>query len=382
MSKFYFNLHRYTFLLFVLLFAFSVSGQNLPRPQIKNNKTSEYNCSRSIELKQLMNEYNGEGALPTEPSANFLLNKKKANRAEDCATNWASLTGTALVDALKSTTEYEPCLRDVFAYSNVYTNANVIAVCDAITSGASSYDGTFDTGMYGLWVYVHAAGFHDFFEDAFTISDAAWAKVREACDAFSTNTHLYDLNEEAFSVLDEYLVVLDNDDIRNTDAAITVVKRVMSDFAEDKVWLPFKSNSEKMISYTTMVNRIFFLMFRGMQPVDPDFEQALLDDADFTALVAKIATDEDIMSNEYTSFIAENSVLELSRMMDSKVADQVGSYLADIVKNSERLSVDWMRGMEALNKNGDCEKYDLCEDMDALSAELKGKKRTKHLYSK
>ncbi len=345
----------------LLFLGFNVLGQQAPPKELYNSKDQLTVCSR--------------GVVKEPNTAIKKTNKFLANCPGTMAT-WASYSGSALVQQLKAATDYDGCLRTLFSFDasygpSLFSNANVAIVAQEMYSISISHDGTLNSGMLGLATYLHAASYHDFFQTSVNFDANSTQKYNNAVESFANNAHLWDVTENALLILDEYLIMCDATGLRHKPAIINVVKTAMKNLTVLDNWKTIVNDDALMQKYVTAYNRMFFLMFRGIQPVDPLFESALNTDSEFISLMSKLATDSELKTNNTLELIPNNSIGEMVRMMTSSVLKpKVEPYLADIVKTLPRLTPNWYRIIKAINESGNCSAYSLCENIDAIKSEI------------
>jgi len=307
-----------------------------------------------------------------------VLNNGTKSRASMSFSDWNSYNGSSLVQKLKQTTDYQNQLKSLFDFnesygSNIFSNSNVEAVAREMYNISIAHDGTYNSGMYGLVCYLHTATYHNFFQESITLNENSLYWYRLACESFTQNSHLFEISTEAISILDEFLIMVDQPDVRHRPRIIELLKDVMRNVVTNKNWKGI-TDDRLMRSYATMANRIYFLMFRGVQPADDRYVEALKDDSEFYNLIYKIATDEEIKNNDELNFLQDNSVGEMARAASIKdFVPLVDHHLAEFSKAYPRLHVNWLKSVEAINKYCDCSKFNLCENLEALRAEINQK---------
>ncbi|MCG8475919.1 MAG: collagenase, partial [Cytophagales bacterium] len=352
----------------LLLFASNINWAQQQPPATLRTEIN-HSCSR-------LHKHNMDIPGVNNSSINLKANARTAANCPSGIAGWASLSSSALITELKQATDYDDCFRVFYSFDSYYspiifTNTKIQAVANEMYSLSGAYDGTFSSGMYGLVAYLHAAIYHEFFQPSIELNAASKLRYRQACEAFAYNGNLFNSTEENLAVLDEYLIMLDYPGVRHLSRTIGVVKRAMRNLVINDTWKTISDN-RLLRSYARAYNRIFFLMFRGMQPIDPDYEQAIANDSEFLDLLYRVGSDSELRANDELKFMSDNGVLELTRKMTSDVLkNTVQGYLAQIANQFPRLSVSWLRAVEAINKYGNCSAVNLCEDLDELREELK-----------
>jgi hypothetical protein len=350
---------RLLFLLFGIIGSNGFS-QNVPPKEIPLQAQEQHTCSRGIPL-----------------ATHFSPNNNKA--AINCASTmaaWSAYNGNALVQQLKSATDYDSCLRSLFSFDNTYgpslfSNSNIDAVAREMYAISISHNGTLSSGMLGLTTYLHAATYHDFFQASVTLDANAKTQYGYAVESFANNSHLWDLTSDALAILDEYMILCDYEGVRHKPFAINVMKSAIRKLTIDDNWLTIVNDNQLMQKYVTAYNRMFFLLFRGIQPIDVQFESALNNDTAFFGLLSNLAKDIQIKNNTTLVLLTDNAVGEMARMMTSTVLKpKVEPHLASIANGLSRLTPNWYRIIKAINEGGNCSSYNLCENMTNVRTEI------------
>lgn len=338
---------------------------------------THYNCSR--QQVKTTDSNNNSGPSPASKFYTSNNGRTKAGAQKMEFSDWYAYNGSSLVSKLKETTDYPNQLKSLYDFEKAYgkyifSSRNVESVAKAMYDISIAHTGDYSSGMYGLVCYLHAATYHEFFKKSVSIDDQAMRWYRLACESFTNNTNLYALTPESLSILDEFIVMVDNDKIRHKPAIISMIKKIMTNLVREKNWKQINDQS-LMRSYSVMANRIYFYMFRGFQNgTVKDLINTIANDTEFFDLVAQIALDKDIASTEKLQFLQDNAIGELARAAaEVKLIPLVEGHLANIANKYERLHVNWLKCIEALNKYGDCAKFNLCKDLTALREELNNK---------
>ncbi|HAA23195.1 MAG TPA: hypothetical protein DCP28_32180, partial [Cytophagales bacterium] len=288
---------------------------------------------------------------------------------------WASLSSSALVAELKSVDDYQACFAVWYSWDasyspSIFSTANITAVAQEMYNISIASDGTFNGGMYGLVTYLHAAVYHEFYQPVVTLDANAQYWLRIACESFANNSHLWDLTSEAIAILDEYLIIIDYDGIRSRPAIINVIESALDRLTNQQTWSAIQNDQQLMQDYARTYNRPFFAIFRGNQ--DADFKEALNGDSSFWTVLQQTGVSTTLRNNGNLSFMTDNAILELTRMANEPtLIDDIESLIAAAAGQFARLDVNWLRCVEAINDYGNCASYGLCEDPEALEAELK-----------
>lgn len=284
---------------------------------------------------------------------------------------FAALSSWQLINYLKSTSDYECTARILFNYEELYSptifsNEKVFAVANQLANLASDYDGTHSAGIYGLINYLRAATYLEFYyKPDIEFSQNTWNMIKYATDSLSKNNHIYDLNTAAADILTEYIILLDLPGIRSEPHSIMVMKEIMHRMVVTKNW-----KNVPDIKLVSGYWNIFFIMFRGSG--DAEYLNNIAQDSDFIELWGLVATDSEIKeSAQLKDLYQSNAILEMARLaVKPQFSDLLCPYLAEVCELYDRLEVNWLRAIIAINQAGKCAEYNLCEDVDDLQDEL------------
>ena len=285
----------------------------------------------------------------------------------------ATLNTPDLINFLTTNFDYDCVIRPFFNADGylaaIFSNAKMQAVFEEISNRAAAYDGTYNSGIFGLLGYMHAAIYHEFYSSVVSLNPDSKAKYSKALEDLSTNNHLFDLTKPALDILSEYMINLDYKGVRHQAFAINVLKQGMRNLAVNDNWklLP---NSNLDRAYAIAYNSIFFLIFRGTIQ-DDDFKSFLPTDSEFTSLLASVGKDAELASHATFGVLVNNAVQELARMASvTGVITNIEADLAAIINLYPRFNIKWLRAMVALNEHGNCATYNLCQSTSELEKEL------------
>ncbi|MCU4174839.1 collagenase [Carboxylicivirga sp. N1Y90] len=374
--------------LFVSMFLVMAICANAQQRPISPCEDHGMECSRSHHHHQkskLKSSSKKSGIEPMDPRIRYksfeAVGGLKATKAA-CSystSDIASMGVWDLVNFLETTTDYECIGRPLFAYSSsdtrrIFSESNMTTVFRQAKDAASAYDGTYSSGLYGYLVYMHVARFMEFFHsDDVSLNSYHEQDFNAACEELSRNIHLFDQNEEAYNVLYEYLVCLDNDGLRHQQMALDVVTGVFNNLSTTQSWKSI-NDSQLLREYGKAYNQGFFLLFRGTGSEtggDDDFWSILPNNQALSDALAKVALDDELLANEDLAFIVKNAVTELTRM--AHVPNEwpiIEDHIIAVAQKYERLSIQWVNAVLAINKYGDCVESGLCMTREALVEEL------------
>ncbi|CAM1333484.1 collagenase [Tenacibaculum aestuariivivum] len=343
----------------ILLLSFSYGFSQQSKPSLPKINTKEtITCSKGYHIDKQNND-----------------NKMSKAACIDSFAGWTSYSGSALVDQLKTTTDYDNCLRTLFSYGNygssLFSNTNIEAVARAMYDISSSHDGTLNSGMLGLVTYLHAATYHEFSQNEINLNEDAKYWYGLAAESFSNNANVWNVTSDALSILDEFLIMCDYDGLRHKTKILDNVKKAMRKLTLENNWESLVNDSQMLTKYATAYNRIFFLMFRGIQPVDVNYEASVNQDPEFLSLLFDLTTDTELQNVSALAFIVDNAIGELTRIASSNVLEpKVEPYIAQVANSYPKNSPNWYKAVDAINKSGNCATYNLCEDMVAVRADI------------
>ncbi|WP_045113256.1 GEVED domain-containing protein [Microscilla marina] len=378
-----------------------VQPKTLPPPQ-KPHQVDDHQCSRMHAHKQHIRENLKKKAMKIRASQHIQKMSRAGSRkrpfhlssiapagaannhettetgCQYTPTQLAGLSTSALVAFLKANSDYDCVGTPLFEIGNhlpnLFSNQKIQAVFQEIYNLGASYDGTFASGIYGLLIYMHAATYQEFYNPNYVTLDAASkALYSQALGALSSNNHLFDLTDEALSVLKEYFTNCDYEGVRHQPFVLSVVKQAMRNLTINDNWKQISDN-KLLRTYVGSYNGFFFLMFRGSgapNEGDSQFWTAVDNDPELTSLLASVGKDAELLANPNLGFMVNNAVQELSRMAHIPgVISQIEGELASIINLYPRMEIKWFKATLALNQYGNCATYGLCEGEEALKEEL------------
>ena len=347
-------------------------SQQIGPAEFSHTHKGNYICSRSNNLTTQNKTI----------SQRVQFSRNSTSNCMNSISDWTPYSGTTLVNKLKMTTDYE-CLRSLFtldspsASETIFSNENIQAVANEMLSISISHDGTINSGMYGLVVYLHAAIYQEFEHALVSLNSESKESFFTAMESFAGNEHLWNVNEIGLNILNEYLILCDYRGLRHKDKILAVVKDAMKKLITEDNWKPIANNPILIKQYTKVYNLIFTLFFRGIHNSDTihsdtDYISAVHNDPELIELLYNLSKDEELSTNEHLELIMSNAFLELTRMASSSVLrPDVEEYIANLASSSTRLSAQWFHAIKTITKGGNCETYNLCEDIDAIEVEIR-----------
>jgi len=356
-------------LLLCLILSFYNKGNSQAPVSRTNRQERAVLYKKTIDPKKI-------GPSPARASSTNANSRLKAAVQNISFSEWSYYSGSSLVEKLKNVTDYDAQLRSLFDFNEsegerLFTSSNIEAVARAMYNISISHDGTINSGMLGLVSYLHAANYHSFFAKTIVKFDAEasyWYEL--ACISFSKNQNLFVLSDDALKIFDEYMTMLDRDEIRSLPEVISLVKKIMRNLVLTKNWKQI-SDQDVLHSYSVMANRVFTILFQCVEYKDPVFIQAAKYDSELFSLQFDIAVDPEIKADNKLNFMQANAVGELARAASiNELLPQVENHLVAIARFFDEMHVNWLRAVEAINKYSDCSKYNLCYDLVDLRDKL------------
>lgn len=152
--------------------------------------------------------------------------------------------GTSCINALFSA--------DSSIQTQVFTSDKMYAAAQNAKSLSQSYSGNGSADLEALYLFIRAGFYVEFYNDQVTF--ATWVKpaVKDALDAFVSNSHFYDDNDAHGKVLGEAITTMDSSELQGH--YLPVVKAWLSKWNE--------SYAQKW-NMRSAVNGIFTILYRG-----------------------------------------------------------------------------------------------------------------------
>ena len=360
-----------TYLTLILLLPLTslVLSQQVEPPASPHSHKSDHICSR---LSNLVTQ--NKANIPQKSQ----LFQKESSPA-DCQVSladWSSHIGSDLVNELKNVTEYD-CTRSLFDLGSdnlsevVFSNANIQAVAREMSNISISHDGTINSGMYGLLIYLHTALYQEFGIETVSLNEKSKELLFAAMESFANNEHFWNVDETGLNILLEYLIICDTSGLRHRDKILTVVKDAMKNLIIEDNWKSILSSPKLISKYGNAYNKILFLLFRGVANRDSDYISAVHEDTELIELLYLISRDAELIANEDLRFLVNNAVSELTRMASSDVLRlDVETYIADLASFYPRLTPNWYKVVNTIIKYN-CSGYNnLCDDPEAIRQEV------------
>ncbi|MET8680302.1 collagenase [Streptomyces sp. NPDC004647] len=263
-------------------------------------------------------------------------------------------------------TTVESCLGQlVWTYdadlARVLTPEHAEAVLARIAAVAPQNDGTNSGHLYELWWFLHAAVYHDWYQEDIDLGGAAFrAAVRSAADAFTANPHAFDDTATAGGTLHEFMVVLDTAGVR--EHYLGLLKKLLRtvDGSTDQ----WKSQVHRTSALDALV-----LNFRGLTTDDKGFEAAVAADADYRAALRAFAGYTHLASEHI--WLIRDGLGEYGRLstlapLEQDVVRDLQQLFPQVTERFHRLSAPWLALAGWLEQHSLCAPYRACRsDVEA-----------------
>jgi microbial collagenase len=293
------------------------------------------------------------------------LMSSSAMAAVACNVNAFATANTAtLISELK--TQGPSCINELFsAASNVqvstFSSDNMNAVANHVKGLSTSYAGGGDADIEGLFLYLRAGYYVEFYNDG--VSFASWVKpaIKDAIDAFVNNANFYQDNDGHGQTLSEVLITIDSSE--QQDVYLSVVKEWLSRWDQS---MAAKWNMR------SAVNSVFTILFRGQY--NTNFRNLVATD---TTLVTRL---QDFVMSSWmidsdAEYLIANAARELGRLKmytNSAIQTNVDAAL-NVVFNSSYVSYGygdavWLAAADSAGYYSDCADFGICNYKAELEA--------------
>ncbi len=287
---------------------------------------------------------------------------------------WSNFDGNALVQELKSTDEYE-CFRPIFNFENstgyqLFSKQNFTLVCNELLTLIPTYDGQNYGNMYGLLIYLHAYLYHEFSRPEMKFNQVEFELYRDVVIAYSKNKNIWNISVPAYNNLIEFYTLCDYPGLRHLPEIYGSIKKGLSDMAVDKTWKQITSYPLQW--YSRAYGALFYYLFRGIANYDQDYINLVNEDDEVMGLLAKFINDSEVTSEPDFNLYQRYAMVELLRFCSQQILiENAEPHIAEVAKTYPRYSSFWYRSVVAINMKGSCEKYNLCENLEDLNAEVR-----------
>lgn len=283
------------------------------------------------------------------------------------ATRFIGLNGDALVEriALSHPQNVSPVYNisgtDATA---LFSEANMLAIANAINSRAPSYTGEDTSGLEALFYFFRGAFYVQYShpDDIADYNPIVKATIKTALRSFFTNSSAWVASESNGSVLKEALITVDSAGLGADFNDVTV--RVLNDYNAD--W-------ESSFNMNAAANSVFTTIFRAQW----DTDMRALYATDHTVLTAlnNFQSSKRHLIGGNADYVITNAARELSRLyhipeMEAQVKVLVKGILDTTSKNDETKAI-WIAvaSMADYYDRAGCGYYDICGFAYTLEAE-------------
>ena len=283
------------------------------------------------------------------------------------ATRFLGLNGDALVEriALSHPQNVSPIYNiSGTDATQIYSEANMIAIANAINSRAPSYTGEDTTGLESLFYFLRGSFYVSFAhpDDVPVYTDAVKASIKTALRAFFNNGNSWVASEANGSVLKEALISVDSAGLGADFNDITI--RVLTDYNEQ--W-------KTSFNMNAAANSVFTTLFRAQW--DEAMKAVFIaDDSILDALNNFQLNHRDLLGTD-AEYVLQNAVNEMARLyhvdeLFPRVKSLVRAVISSTSKDNETKSL-WIKAasMADYYDRADCGYYDICGFAYTLEAE-------------
>jgi hypothetical protein len=248
--------------------------------------------------------------------------------------------------------------------TQIYSEANMLAIANAINARASSYTGTDETGLQSLFYFLRGSFYVSFShpDDVPTYSDAVKATIKTALRTFFDNSNSWIASEANGGVLKEALINVDSAGLGADFNDITI--RVLTEYNED--W-------KASFNMNAAANSVFTTLFRA-QWDDAMKEIFIADDNILDVLYNFQNSNRDMIGTD-AEYVLLNAVNEMARLyhidaLFPRVKSLVKAVLDTTSKDDETRGL-WIKAasMSDYYDRADCGYYDICGFTYTLEAE-------------
>ena len=307
---------------------------------------------------------------------------KAVAQASECpSVDVAALTGDALIDYLRTTSE--GCLGRTLRISDnpsiradvptIFSNRNMQSVFAEIEKLVAGYDGTNRTGILQLWFFVETGYvYHRFSPEETGVGpfDAATDRAYlAASDAFAASDHFYAPNDEAAQILYYYFEAAFAAGIRRNHLA--PIKQVLSGFTPERAVSGDQAWAPQPWAFITILRRVLSRCHDAFLYNDSTFLDALAQDPEFVDVMLQVTrydffflVEEEFDPNSERLGVLERTVNILVRLteLDSLRGAAIGA-LTSVLSYHERLSGPFLVAARGLENQVDCASLNICRDV-------------------
>ncbi|PKI17808.1 hypothetical protein CXF71_02005 [Colwellia sp. 12G3] len=283
------------------------------------------------------------------------------------ATRFLGLNGAALVEriALSHPQNVSPIYNiSGTDATQIYSEANMLAIANAINSRAPGYTGEDTTGLEALFYFLRGSFYVSFAhpDDVPVYSNAVKATIKTALRAFFNNSSSWVASESNGSVLKEALITVDSAGLGADFNDITI--RVLTDYNAD--W-------KTSFNMNAAANAVFSTLFRAQW--DDAMKALFIADDNILDVLYDFQNAHRDLIGTNAEYVLQNAVNEMARLyhidaLFPRVKTLVKAVLDTTSKNDETKAL-WIKAasMSDYYDRADCGYYDICGFAYTLEAD-------------
>ncbi|MEJ6476856.1 collagenase [Pseudoalteromonas piscicida] len=304
--------------------------------------------------------------LSNRSSLTKTLSLQQSEAAAPCdLSSLASANSSQIVAEIKQ--QGTSCINALFSadssiQSQVFTSDKMHAAAQSAESLSRNYSGNGSNDLEALYLFIRAGFYVEFYNDQ--VSFATWVKpaVKDALDAFVSNSHFYDDNDAHGKVLGEAITTMDSSELQ--DHYLPVVKAWLSKWNE--------SYGSKW-NMRSAVNGIFTILYRGQW--NDNFVTLVQNDQELVSLLGNF-TSQTWMINSDSQYLIINAASELARLKQysgAAIQEAVDNQLTALFSRYNSYGFGdgvWLAAADVATYYTDCEKFGICNFDQELEAKV------------
>ncbi|WP_038173157.1 collagenase [Vibrio pacinii] len=268
---------------------------------------------------------------------------------------FATSSSSALIAAI--TTQGANCVNELFSAESqvqelAFESTNMFNVAKHVTTLAAGYAGGGSDDLEALFLYLRAGYYAEFYNSNLDFTTSVQPAVKEAVDAFVSNSHFYDNNDRHGAVLNEVIITMDSAGLQHAY------------FNEITQWLT-RWNSEYAQSWYMRgaVNGVFTVLFGGQW--NNEFVATIANHSELAKALGDFALNQSTIGAD-DEFMAANAGRELGRLSKYPSADfqnVVKENLTKIFGQYEMYGFGdsiWLGAADTTSYYGECSDYGIC----------------------
>ena len=283
----------------------------------------------------------------------------ESSSLNDCTVdNLYTLTGDALVNFIVGCTHADIIQAPFFDFNakteQLFSEANMISMAKAIETRAASYSRDNRQGLAELMLISRAGFYVAFYFDSLNYTSAANDAFNTATQAFSSNVHFLDTDDEHAVVLSEWVDLVDGSE--NWITAYDDLSSILEQY-------PTQAVDETTYDAITVLYAVQLAIWRA-QNNNPEFYELINNDEKTVDRYVRLANAmKGYMGTDYESAYT-NVLRKLGLLLSySNHTESAKAAITTLLAEYTRLSVPWLNLAFAINDFGDCTQFDsLCAD--------------------